>query len=213
MKNIVTITLAILFLLLVGFLVSNYFSGGSTSKLGAYLPQTITTSSNLTLFEYSEQNEPYAIKLGASQAEEEEFTVTSAQGHYSNEMNKFALTVSVESVDPKRFESYKEKAWQRYQAPSRGGTSTQISIKNHDVYISFRTLSETDDTSKMVIMGGGYIFYPENNVIVTFSMLNPRLHSCENVWSPETCFFDEDIALPTIDDARIIAEKILSLEI
>lgn len=209
MKNIVTITLVVLVILLIGVFVKNSMNGG-TDKLPTYLPPTIETTENLTLFKSNVVPAAKTVNIGPSQAEEETFDVIATQGQYLNEERKLALTISIEEIKPDRYTIYKDKVWQRYTAPSRGGTTTQYTDRDHDVYLSFRELTQEDDTSDMVIMGGGYVFIPEEDVAITFSLYNPRLNACEDILKADTCTYAAEKQLPTIDDAKKIAQRLLT---
>jgi hypothetical protein len=208
MKNIATITLLILGILLIGVLVKNYMAS-DIEKLPTYLPQKIETTQNLTLFQTNPIPSAKTVSIGPNVDEEVAFDVISTQGQYLSEERKLALTVSVEEVNASDYELYKEKIWQRYTASSRGGISSQEVIRDHDVYLSFREVADNDDTSTMVVMGGGYVFFPENSVVVAYSLYNPRLSACDDIWKPETCTYTEDNTLPTITDAENIARQIL----
>ncbi len=209
MKNIVTITLIILSLLLVGVLYS-YFNQSSVERLPSYLPQNLTTSQIYTLFQFDPLPTQRTLSIGPSEELEEEFDVISTQGQYLSEDRKLAMTISVEEIQNEDdFELYKQKVWERYTEPSRGGTSTQLTVDGYDVYLSFRTIEEGDDTSEMVIMGGGYVFIPETNVAISYSLYNPQLGGCEDMWNPQTCVFDTTATLPTYADDRSVAEQIV----
>jgi hypothetical protein len=209
MKHIVTITLVILVLLLMGVLF-NYYREGDTEKLPTFLPTTIQTTQTLTLFQNNLVPTAKTVRIGPNADEEAEFNVISTQGQYLSENRKLALTVSIEEIDKDDYELYKEKVWERYNAPSRGGITKQETHRNREMYLSFREVDETvDDTSDMVVMGGGYVFFPEEDVVVTYSLYNPRLSACEDIWQPETCTFTEERELPTMEDARSIATQIL----
>lgn len=209
MKNIVSITLIALVVLLAGVIIK-YSLTNTAEKLPNYLPANISTKQQLTLFQANSVPANQTIRIGPNEEEEVAFDVVSTQGQYLNEDRTLALTISVEELDSNQFDLYKEKTWQRYTEPSRGGTSTQLATRDHDVYLSFRTLEESTDTSGMVVMGGGYVFFPEHDVAISYSLLNPRLHACEDIWKPETCRYDAEKQLPTIEDARAVAEQILS---
>jgi hypothetical protein len=206
MKNIVIITLTILAILIAGFFATVFFNEKS---LSSYLPMTFQTAKKYTLFQTSTLPEEHTIQLGVE--EEISFDVVSASGQYVDEDNKLGVTVWVEKISKDVFEVYKQKAWEIYQSPSRKGTSEQATIDEHEVYLSFRTIDENvDDTSKMVTMGGGYVFFPEENIAVAYTIYNPRLSSCEDIQNPDTCLFDKEKPLPTIEDSKSIAKQIIA---
>jgi len=207
MKNIVAITLVILTLLLAGFLVNTLWP--KTQDLSVFLRPSFDTSYSMTLIASEEQNEPYTITLGPTEEESASFEVTSTQGQYLDNEGRLALTVLVEDVHENDLPLYKEKAWERYQAPSRAGISEKYTKNGYDVYVSFRDLQGDEDTSTMLTMGSGYVFFTENNTVVTYSLFNPRLYACEDQWNPETCIHDNERALPTIEDAKTIANQII----
>lgn len=208
MKNIVTITLIILTLLLVGVLYS-YFNQSSVERLPSYLPQNLTTTKIYTLFQFDPLPTERTLSIGPSEEMEADFDVISTQGQYLTEDRKLAMTISVEEIQKDDFELYKQKVWERYTEPSRGGTSTQLTVDGYDVYLSFRTIAEGEDTSDMVIMGGGYVFIPENSVAISYSIYNPQLSGCDDMWNPQTCTFDATATLPTFEDDRSVAEQIV----
>ncbi|KKS28889.1 MAG: hypothetical protein UV60_C0007G0008 [Parcubacteria group bacterium GW2011_GWA2_43_11] len=206
MKNIVTITLTVLTLLLVGFIITTYLQGQKTSFV-AFLPQTFTTSRELTLFQQDILPEPRTVTLGLE--EEFNFNVNSTQGQYIDDKQKLALSVWIEEVSEDDYELYKQKAWERYQSPAREGISEQHTIRDRTVYLSFRDIKEDTDTRTMVTMGGGYVFFPEKNVIVTYSFFNPRLYACTEVQKPDTCLYDAERSLPTMEDSKNVAEQLI----
>jgi len=207
MKNIVAITLTVLSILLVGFIITSYMQGKKDTYV-ALLPQTFTTSQELTLYQQDVLPEPRTVTLGLE--EEVDFNVNSTQGQYIDANQKLALTVWIEEVPEEDFQLYKEKAWERYQSPSREGISEQQTIRDREVYLSFREITEASDTSTMVTMGGGYVFFPEKHLIVTYTFFNPRLHSCTDVQKPDTCLFDAEKPLPTMEDNKSVAEQLIS---
>lgn len=207
MKNIVAITLTILAILLVGFLIRNYLVSQKT-ELTTFLPTSFTTSREFTLYEQSILPEERTVTLGLENPVD--FQVQSTQGQYVDENGKLSVSMWIEEVPEAQYAQYKEKAWERYQSPAREGISEQQTIDGHDVYLSFRDIKEEDDTSTMVIMGGGYVFFPETDVVVTYTFFNPRLYACEDIQKPETCMFDKERALPTMEDNRKVAEQLIS---
>jgi hypothetical protein len=210
MKNIIAITLTVLAVLLAGFLV--YTFGPQSKELTAYLPSYFDTARALSLFQADAPPEAHTIYIGPREGEETPFEVLSATGHYIDTDNKLALTLWVENLKQSDYENYKEKAWERYSSPERQaeGPSEKTTISDYEVYLSFRTINETDDTSKMITMGGGYVFFPEKNIVVAYSLYNPRLYGCEDLQKPETCMFNKETPLPTNEDNRKIAEQIIS---
>ncbi len=207
MKNIVAITLAVLTLLLVGFLAKSFIP--KEGALSAFLRPTFSGSYTMMLTSSEDVDEPYTITIGPTDEESASFEVTSTQGQYYDEQGRLALTVLVQNVDKDDMPLLKEKAWARYQSPSRVGLSEQYNKNGHDVYVSFRKLEEDEDTSAMLTMGSGYVFFSEDDVVVTYSIFNPRLYACEDQWNPETCLYDENRALPTMDDDKAIANQII----
>ncbi len=209
MKNIVSITLTVLAVLGIGFLVFTFNKGVHQTS---YLPNTFTTTdTTYTLFQREDDPVNKTVYLGYPKDNEKAFQVESTLGHYVRD-NKLAITLWVEKLpNIETFESYKEKAWERYSAPERASTSEQVTIQDHDVFLSFRKIDElVDDTSKMITMGGGYVFLPEDLVIVAYTVYNPRLYSCEDLQKPESCLFNRDISLPLSSDNRSIAEQIVA---
>ena len=207
MKNIVAITLGILALLLVGFLANNLWP--KTQDLSVFLRPTFTSSYTMTLIASEERPEPYTVTLGPTEEESASFEVTSTQGQYLDEEGRLALTLLAQKINEEDMALFKEKAWARYQSPSRAGLSEQYSKDGYDVYVSFRDLTGDEDTSTMLTMGSGYVFFPEDNTVITYSMFNPRLYACEDQWNPETCRHDESRALPTMDDNKTISNQII----
>lgn len=205
MKNIIAITLTILAILLAGFLINKYMQSQDTD-LTTFLPETFNTSRQLTLFNQDMLPEDRIVTLGVDG--ETDFQVKSTQGQYRDENGKLSLSMWIEEVSKDDFAQYKKKAWERYQ--SREGLTEQQTLSNHDVYLSFRDIKEGDDTSVMVTMGGGYVFFPEKNVVVTYTFFNPRLYACEDIQKPETCMFDAERVLPTIDDDKKVAEQLIT---
>ena len=61
----------------------------------------------------------------------------------------------------------------------------------------------------MLTMGSGYVFFTEDNTVVTYSLFNPRLYACEDQWNPATCLYDTDRTLPTVEDIKVIANQII----
>jgi len=208
MKNIIAITLTILAILLVGFLVTNFMP--KSKDLSIYLPTSFSTSKTFMLADVTAREEPYVVSLGATENGSVDFEVTSMQGQYTDLDNRFALTVISQELNNNDIELYQTKAWERFQAPSRGGVSEKIYTEGYDMYVSFRELSEEDDTRTMLTLGSGYVFVPEENIVITYSLYNTRLYSCEDIFKPETCLFDETKELPTIEDAKQIGEQIIS---
>lgn len=208
MKNIVSITLVVLFVLLAGVIYKSY-SSTTLSDLPNYLPQNITSIQPYTLFQYDPLPTERTIRIGATEETEEEFIVVSTQGQYLSSDRRLAMTISVEELNEKQYEVYKEKVWERYTEPSRGGSAEKHTIRDREVFLSFREIGEGEDTSSMVIMGGGYIFFPENRVVLTYSIYNPRLYACEDNMNPETCSYDAEKELPTMENDKSIAEQIL----
>lgn len=210
MKNIIAITLTVLAVLLVGFLVYTFSPKGK--DLTAYLPASFDTARALKLFQADAPPEPHTIYVGPREGEETAFQVITATGHYIDTDQKLALTLWVENLEQDDYEKYKEKAWERYDAPERKaeGPAEKTTISDREVFLSFRTINEGDDTSKMITMGGGYVFFPENNIVVAYTLYNPRLYGCEDLQKPDTCMFNKDTALPTIEDNKKIAEQIIS---
>jgi hypothetical protein len=210
MKNIIAITLTVLSVLLIGFLVYTFAPKGK--MLTAYLPQTFETARTLSLYQADATPETHTIYIGAKEGEETPFEVTSAMGHYVDTDNKLALTLWVEDLKDSDYENYKAKAWERYSAPERQveGPSESVTISEKEVFLSFRTINETDDTSKMITMGGGYVFFPEESIVVAYTLYNPRLSACEDLKNAETCLFNKDQPLPSKEDNKKIAEQIIA---
>lgn len=206
MKNIVAITLTVLGLLLVGFIITSFLQGQRTGFIASF-PQTLNTSRELILYQQDIMPEPRTVTLGVE--DEVDFNVNSTQGQYIDSNQKLSLNVWMEEVSEEDYELYKEKAWERYQSPAREGISEQHTIREREVYLSFRDITEETDTSTMVTMGGGYVFFPEKKVIVTYSFFNPRLYGCTEVQKPETCLYDEERSLPTMEDNKSVAEQII----
>ncbi len=207
MKNIVAITLTILAILLAGFLINKYVQGQKTD-LQTFLPETFSTSREFTLYQQDALPETRTVTLGSE--EPVDFEVTSTQGQYIDTNGKLSLSMWIEEIPGGDFVQYKQKAWDRYQSPSRAGLSEQISFNDHSVYLSFRDIKEEDDTSEMVTMGGGYVFFPETSVVVTYTFYNPRLYACEDVQKPESCMFDIERPLPTMEDNKKVAEQVIN---
>ena len=142
MKNIVAITFAVLILLLVGFLINTLWP--KNQDLSVFLPSTLNASYTMTLISSDEKTEPYTITLGPTEEESASFEVTSTQGQYLDNEGRLALTILAENVNENDFSLYKEKAWARYQAPSRAGISEKYNKDGYEVYISFRDLQENE---------------------------------------------------------------------
>jgi len=208
MKNIIAITLTVTVLMFIGFLMSMFRS--QDTNIGSHLPMSFSTEGRkLAIFQKGIEPEQKTVQLGYP--DEISFQVLSTTGNYIDQDNKLALTIWVEEVDRDSFELYKQKAWERYQAGERASTSEKMTLQNHEVYLSFRNIKENvDDTSKMITMGGGYIFYPEKNMIITYTIYNPRLYACEDLQKPETCMYDKNVLLPLKESNKKIAEQILS---
>jgi hypothetical protein len=208
MKNITTITLIILVLLLGGFLAANFMPKGK--DLSFYLPATLAPTENSVYVQASidARMEPYIVALGPTEENSLDFEVVSMQGDYYDAEGRMAMTIIAQEIDKNQMDTYKEKAWERFSEPTRGGRFEKEFINGYDVYISFRDIAEEEDTSGMFILGSGYIFIPDKNVVLTYSMFNTRLYACENYNDPTTCLHDQDKPLPTYDDAKKVAEAI-----
>lgn len=211
MKNIITITLAILVLLLAGFLLSNFIPKGDS--LADYLPASITVSDqhSYTQASIDARMEPYVVPLGASDEDSIDFEVVSMQGDYFDSEGRMAVTVIAQKLKKDTMAMYQEKAWERFTEPTRGGKYEKQYVNGYDVYLSFRELDEETDTSGMFILGSGYIFIPDENVVLAFSMFNTRLYACEQYTDPSTCLHDQEKILPTIENAKELAEKITEI--
>ena len=209
MKNIVSITLVVLFFLLLGVVYKTY-TDSRISTLPTYLPQSILSIQPYTLFQYDPIPTERTVQIGGTEETEATFTVISTQGQYLSADRRLAMTISVEELRERDFERYKEKAWERYTEPSRGGIAEKHIIRDREVYLSFRDIRAGEDTRDMLVLGGGYIFFPEDRVVLTYSIYNPRLSACEDMMRPETCSYDPQKELPTIETDKSIAEQILA---
>lgn len=208
MKNIIAITLTILAILLIGFLALNFMP--KTTDLSIYFPSSFSTTKTFLLSDITARNEPYTVSLGITEEDPADFKVTSMQGQYTDVDGRLALIVIPQKLVSDEITSYEEKAWNRFQAPSRGGVSEKEYVNGYDVYVSFRELAENTDTSKMLILGSGYVFVPEKKVVLAYTLYNTRLYACEDLFNPDTCLFDEKKELPTIDDAKQIGAQLIS---